>query len=125
MKAQFEAALIASAVTITHDVDPYFPSSAIHCDRFEQVAVGIEQEAEPRRKINDVENAVQGPSDIFNTVPQCEGELLRCCRSGFADMITADRNGVETWGVAGPELDRVRHQSHGWVRRENVFFLSD
>src|SRR5438067_1750136 len=109
MKAQFEAALIASAVTITHDVSPYFPTRAILCDLFEKVAVGIEKEAEPRRKIIDIQTAVQDPIDIFNAVAQCEGKLLHCCGSGFADMIAADRNGVEAWGVAGPEFDRVRH----------------
>ena len=58
-------------------------------------------------------------------VAERERQFLRRRRSGFADVIAADRNRIEARRMLRGELDRIRHQPHRRTRRKDVFLLRD
>ena len=63
--------------------------------------------------------------DVFEAVGEGERQLLHRVAAGFADVVSADADGVEPGHVVGGEFDGVDDQAHGWMRREDVFVLGD
>jgi hypothetical protein len=74
--------------------------------------VRIEEKAEAWRKVVDVETAAQRPLDVLHTVVECEGQLLQCGRTRFANVIAGDGNWIEARRMARAELEGVDDQAH-------------
>src|SRR5262249_15732120 len=125
VEAQLQTAFAARAVAIAHAIGPDFARRAILRDLLEEVAVRVEEEAEPRRELVDIEAALQRPVHGLVAAGQRERQLLHGRWPGFADMIAADRYGVELQRMTSAVFDRVRDQPHRGLRREDVLLLRD
>ncbi len=125
MKAQLEATFAARAIAVTHQVRPQLARRAILRDLLEKIVVRVEEEAEPGPKLIDFEAPLERPVNIFESIPQRERKLLRGSGTRLADMISADRNGVETGYAASSKFHRVRDQPHRGARRKDVLLLRD
>src|SRR5208282_3162602 len=87
--------------------------------------VRVEKEAEAGAEVVDVEAPAARPLDVFDAVVDGEREFLQRGRSGFANMVAGDGDGVEARRKLRSELESVNHQAHrgrGWI---NVFLLRD
>src|SRR6185437_537789 len=107
MEAQFQASLIACPVAVAHQESPELASRAVLCNLLEEIVVGVEEETEARREVVDGEPSFECPVHILQTIPQSEREFLERGGPGFADMVAADRNGVEARGLFCSEFDGV------------------
>jgi hypothetical protein len=65
------------------------------------------------------------PADVLQAVGQGEGQLLGGGGARLPDVVAADADGVPERHLFGGELDRVRHQPHGGLRREDELLLGD
>jgi hypothetical protein len=74
-------------------VRPEFAGGAVLGDLLEKIVVRVEEEAEARREIVDREAAFERPIHVLDAVAQGERQFLQRGRTGFADVIAADRNG--------------------------------
>src|ERR1035438_10797130 len=90
MEAHQAGTIVLRAEAVFHQPIPDFAGGAVFCDLFEEVVVRVEEEAETRSEVVDVESASARPFDVFNSVVDGEGELLECSRARFANVI-ADR----------------------------------
>src|ERR1700722_19978259 len=85
--------------------------------------MSIKEEAQPRREIIDMQAPAERPFHVLHAIVEGEGELLQRRRTGLANVISADRDGVEARGEERSEFDRVHYQPHRWSRRKNEFLL--
>ena len=94
---------VCTCVRISHDFGflrpervaqlarPDPPRRAVLRDLLEEVDVRVEEEAQPRREVVDVEAAVDRLLDVGEAVLERERELLRGRRSRLADVVAGDR----------------------------------
>src|SRR5580704_2793737 len=76
METERPRAGILRAVALGHRFMPDASRGAVFSDFFEEIAVGIEEKREARRKIVDVHAAAQCPIDILDSVAQSERQFL-------------------------------------------------
>ncbi|HEX2055335.1 MAG TPA: GAF domain-containing protein, partial [Nitrospiraceae bacterium] len=81
-------------------------------DLLEEVDLGVEEEAEPRREVVDVEPSLDRLLDVGEPVLQRERELLRRRRSRLSDVVAGDRDRVPARHAAAAPLDQVAEQPH-------------
>ena len=108
---------------VAHQFGPECAGGAVLCDFFEQIVVGVEEEAEPRCEVVDRQAASETLLDVVPAVGEREGQLLGGGGTGFADVVAADGNGVPLRRVLRAELDQVDDQPHGRLGREHDFVL--
>ena len=113
------------AVALHHRLVPDAAGGAILGDLFEEIVVGVEEEGKLRNELIHVHAAAHAPFDIFDAVAQRERQFLNGGRARFANVITADGDGIEFGSVAYAEFERVDDQAHRRLRRINVFLLRD
>ena len=116
-------ALVLGAVALGHQPVPDPARGPELGDLLEEVAVAVEEERQARREVVDPQAAREGRLDVGHPVGDREGQLLDRGRAGLADVVAADRDRVPARQLARPELDRVGHQAHRRLRREEVFLL--
>src|SRR5438874_13836610 len=109
MEAHQPSALVLCAKALFYYLTPNFAGCAVLCDLFKEIVMRVEEEAEPRAKFIHIESAAARPLNVLDTVIQSECQLLQCGRSRLADVITADRNRVESVREPGAVLERVNH----------------
>ena len=85
----------------------------------------VEEEAEARAELVDIEAAAARPLHVLDAVVNGEGQFLQRGGAGFADVVAADGDGVEARRELGAELEGVDHQAHGGRGRIDVFLLRD
>ncbi len=98
---------------------------AILGDLLEEITVRVKEKGKLRHEFIDVEAAAHSPFDVLKAVTERKSQFLNCGRAGFADVIAADRNGVEFRRVLDAEFERINHQPHRRFRRIDVFLLRD
>ena len=116
-------ALVFRAEPLFHYLRPDLARSAVFGDLLEKVVMGVEEEAEARAEFVDVETATARPLDVLDSIVEREGQLLQRGGTGFADVVSADGDGVEARGVAGTELEGVHDQAHRRLGRIDVLLL--
>src|SRR5579862_7250968 len=112
MKAHKSRAVVLRAKAVFHQPIPDFSCGAILRDLFEEVIVGVEEEAEARSEVVDIKTAAARPFDVLDTVIDGESQFLKCGRTSFADVISGNGNRIEARSEDGPKLERIDHQSH-------------
>ncbi len=112
VEAHQTGAVIFRTEPVFHQAIPDLARGAVFGNLFEKIVVRVEKEAEPRPEVVNVEAATARPLDVFDSVVDGEREFLQRRRSGFADMIAADRDGVEARRKLRSELKGVNHQAH-------------
>src|SRR5208337_3505263 len=98
---------------------------AIFGDLFKEIVVRVEEEAEARSEIVNVESAAARPLHVFDAVVDGECEFLQRGRSGFANVIAGDGDSVEARSKLRSELEGVNHQAHRGRGRIDIFLLRD
>ena len=94
METQLPRRFLAGAVLVPHRLGPQHAGRPVLGDLLEDVVVGVEEEAEPRREGVDVQAARQAGVDVVEAVGQREGQLLHGGRAGLADVVAADADRV-------------------------------
>src|SRR5262249_34034196 len=103
---------------------PETAGSAVLGDLFEQIVVGVEEEAEPRCEVVDRETAGNGLLYVVPAVGERERQLLCGGRAGFANVVAADRDCVPLRDVCGAVLDEIDDQPDRRLGRKHDFILS-
>ncbi len=125
MEAHEPGAGVFCAEAVFGQAIPDFARGAVLGDLFKEIVVRVEEETQPRAELVDVEAAAAGPLHVLDAVIDGEGQFLQGRGSGFADVVTADGNGVEARGELGAELEGVNHQAHARRRGIDVLLLRD
>src|SRR5580692_3125079 len=95
MESQPPGARILRLVTLDHGLMPYAPGRAILGYFLEKIVVCVKEKRELRHELIDIQAAPRTPLDILQPVPQRERQFLDRRRTGFANVVAADRDGVE------------------------------
>src|SRR6266540_1216917 len=114
---------ILRAERIAHLPRPDPPGGAVLCELLEEVVVRVEEERQARREVVDREAAVDSPPDVLHAVREGEGELLRRGGARLADVVPADRDRVPLRHLGRAELERVDHEPHRRLGREDPLLL--
>ena len=125
VEAHQPRARVARAVGIAQLARPDPPRRAVLGDLLEEVDLGVEEEAQPRRELVGIEAARDRLLDVGEAVLERERELLGGGRTGFADVVAADRDRVPARRVRRAPLDHVAEQPHRRVDREAPLLLGD
>ena len=94
VEAQLLRAWLGGAESIAHQTCPQPPRGPELGDFLEKIVVRVEEEREPLTEAIDVEPGVEGRLHVGQRVGERERDLLDRGRSGFADVIAADRDRV-------------------------------
>jgi hypothetical protein len=87
--------------------------------------VAVEEEAQSRGELVDVETGCHRRLDVREAVRQREGQLLRGGAARLADVVAADRDRVPSGHVLGAEEDDIGDQAHRRLHREDELLLRD
>ncbi len=93
-KRSWHERAVGRPVALAHPAGPDAPRGAVLGDLLEEVDVGVEEEAEPRRELVDRQARRQGGLDVGEPVGQREGQLLGGRRARLADVVARDRDGM-------------------------------
>ncbi len=104
---------------------PDFARGPVFRHFLKQIAVGVEEETQARGEFIHVHAGALDPLHVFNSVAQGEGQLLHGRRARFANVVTADGDGIPTRNLARPKGDGINNQAHGRSGRVNVLLLRD
>src|SRR5579864_7776361 len=123
MKPKQPGALVLRFEPLLHHLVPDLARSTIFGNLFEEIIMRVEEKAEPRAKFVHLKPSTPRPFHVLHAVVKRERQLLQRGRTGFANVISADRNGVETRRELRAKLKRVHYQPHrrGW--RIDIFLL--
>src|SRR5580692_2123656 len=123
METHQPGALVLGPEPLLHHLIPDLARRPVFRDLLEEIVVRVEKEAEPRTKFVYVKAAPACPFDIFDAIIKCESQLLQRSRSGFANVISADRDCVKAWRELRSEFECVDYQTHRRRWRIDVFLL--
>ena len=104
---------------------PDAPRGAVLGDLLEEVDVAVEEEAETRREVVDVEPGGDGRLDVGEAVGEREGQLLGGGAARLADVVPAHRDGMPARHVGSAEGDHVGDQPHRRLHRVDELLLGD
>ncbi len=124
-KRKRPSALIPGAEAVFHQAIPDLARGSVLGDLFEKVVVRVEEEAEARAELVDVQATAARPLDVLDAIINREREFLKGGRTGFTDVVSADGNGVETRREARSEFESVDDQAHRGRGGIDVFLLRD
>lgn len=85
----------------------------------------VKEETESRRKLIDMQSALDGRLDVCQPVGKGERQFLGGSCACFTDVIAADRYRIPLWHMAGGELNGIDDQTHRWFGREDILVLGD
>ena len=117
--------LVLRAEVVSHYLSPNLASRAVFGNLLKEIVVRVEEKAESRTEIVHFESAPPSPLHILHSVVQRERQFLQCRRSGLANVISADGNGVEARRELGAKLEGIDYQPHRRRRRIDIFLLRD
>ncbi len=90
VEAHQHRALVLGAVGVSHLARPDAAGGAVLRDLLEEVDVRVEEEAEARREVVDVEATLDRLLHVGEAILERERELLLGRRSGLADVVPGD-----------------------------------
>src|SRR4051794_36243041 len=125
VRAHEPRARVARAEGVAHLARPDPPGGAQLRDLLEEVDVRVEEEAQARGEVVDVEAAVDRLLHVREPVLERERELLRGRRARLADVVAADRDRMPARHRLRAPLDHVAQEAHGRVDREAPLLLGD
>ena len=120
VEAQLLGARVGRAETVAHDPRPQTPRGAELGNLLEKIVVRVEEEREPLPEHVDVQSGVDTRLHIGDAVGERERHFLHGGRTGFADVIAADRDRVPLRQVALAESEDVGDDAQRGARRIDV-----
>ena len=117
MEAEHHGFRVLRPETVAHEVGIEAARSSKFGDLLEEIAVRIKEEREPRSEIINVQASRLRSLDVRNGVGKGKRHLLHSCRSSFADVIPADRDGIPVRQLAACPGEQIRHDAHRSARR--------
>ncbi len=119
-------ARVARAVRLAQLARPDPAGGAELRDLLEEVDLRVEEEAQARGEVVDVEAALDRLLDVGEAVLERERELLRGGRAGLADVVAArSRPGASAASAASDHSIMSPEQAHRRVDREAPLLLGD
>ena len=103
-----------------HQLHPQQPGGAELGDLHEEVHADVEEEAQARREVVNVEALAQRGADVFEPVGKRKRQFLDDGRAGFLDVIAGNGNGIELGHVLGRVFDDVGNDAHGGLGRIDI-----
>ena len=125
MEAELLRAWIRRAETVAHDARPETPRRAILRDLLEKIVVRVEEKREPLPELVHVEPGIDRRLNVRLRIRERERDLLHRGRSGFADVIAANRDRVPVRQLALTERKDVGDDAERCWRRKNVRAAGD
>jgi hypothetical protein len=125
VESQLPRTRILRPEPVAHYTRPQPPGGAELRQFLEEVAVRVEEERDPRRKGVHVHAGVDAVLDVLDAVAEGERQFLRRGRTGLADVIPADRDGVPLRHLAHAEREDVGDEPHRRPRRVDELLLGD
>ena len=111
VEPQRPGAFRVRAKAFVHDRAPEPSRRAKLGDLLDEIVVHIEEEGELCTEGVHIESGVDRGLHVRDAVRQRERELLRCIRSGLADVIAADRNRVPLGHLMGAPREHVSDEA--------------
>ncbi len=125
MKAHPPRARVLRAEALAQLARPDAARRAVLRDLLEEVDLRVEEEAQARREVVDVEAALDRLLDVGQPVLDRERELLRGGRAGLADVVARHADRVPARHLGRAPLDHVAAQAHRRVDGEAPLLLGD
>ena len=94
-------------------------------DFFQKIVVRVKKKRQARREIINFQPDGNRRVNISDAVGERESDFLRGGRTGFADVITGNRNRVPVRHFRGAKSERVGDQPQGRFRRINISSARD
>ena len=123
MESHQPSALVLRLEPVFHYLVPDLARSAVFGNLFEEIIVRVEEKAEPWAEVVHVQPASPRPFHVLHAVVKGECQFLQRGRTGLANVISADRNGIEARGELCAEFKSINYQPHGRRRWVDVFLL--
>src|SRR5260370_42301729 len=108
---------VFGSITLTHQSGPQSPSCTKFSNFLKEVIMHIEEEREAWGKFIDLQATYQCSIYIGQTISDGKGQFLHSGRSGLANMVAADTDGIPARHMARPELNSIYYQTHGRLWR--------
>ena len=112
--------LVLGPEALGHDLGPHPPGGPVLGHLLEEVVVGVPEEAEPGSERVDVESGGQRRLHVGDPVGDGEGDLLHGRRTGLADVVAGDGDGVPGRQVVCAVGEGVGDQPHRRAGRVDV-----
>src|SRR6266704_2090512 len=112
VEAQHQRAWVFRAEAFRHDFGPEAAGGSILGDFFEKIVMSVEEKRKLRSKFIDAESGVERGLNVGDAIGKREGDFLDCGRTGFADVITGDRDGVPLRDVVAAPRENVGDNAH-------------
>src|SRR5262245_51600875 len=125
MEAKDSRLRVLATEPLHHDLVPNVSRCPIFCHLLEQIIVRIKEEGKTWREIVYIQSVAPRPLDVFDAVVESEGQFLQRGRSGFANVISADGNGVPLREMFAAEFECIDDEFHRRLWREDVRLLGD
>src|SRR5256885_10747692 len=123
VRPQHERALVRRVIAPLDLARPDPPRRAELRDLLEEVVVHVEEEREVRDEVVWVEARCDAPFHVLEAVDERKGQLLERRGTGFADVVTGDRDRVPPRNVARAVTESVDDETHRGLHRHDPLAL--
>ncbi len=120
MEPHLLRARVGGAKSVAHEPRPQPPGGAELRDFLEKIIVRVEEERQPLAELVDVQSRVEGGLDVRDGVGERERDFLDRGRTGFPDVISADRNRVPVGQLLFAERENIGDDPQRGARRVDV-----
>ena len=111
---------ILGVEVVAHDARPHAACGAELRHLFQEIAMRVEEERQPRRELVDIEPGINRRLHVGHAVGQRERHFLHCRRAGLAHVVAGDRDGVPLRHVLVGVRKNVGDNAHRLRRRIDI-----
>src|SRR5439155_8755595 len=120
MKPHHHRTLVSGFEAVFHDPRPQPARGAEFSDFLKKMVVDIEEERQAAGKLVNLKPRLERRLHVRDPIGEGECEFLHRGRTGFADVITGDRNSIPVWDFAAGEIEYISNYPHRAARWINV-----
>src|SRR5690349_3562863 len=125
MEAQKVRARISGVEAVAHDSGPQAASGAVLGDFFEKIVVRVEEEGKLRGEFIHAKSGIERGLHVSDAVGERKSDFLNSVRTGFADVIAGDGDGIPARKVVAAPGENVSDDAHGGAHGINVRAAGD
>ena len=124
-ETQRPGARVLGAKPFAHLLLPDAASGSVLGDFLEEIVVRVEEKESRGAKSSTAKPRSDASLDVFDAVSQCKRKLLDRGRASLANVITADRDRVESRRGRCAKFEGIDHQPQRRLGRIDVLLLRD